>query len=166
MAGGVLAFLGYACSSLWPPCPTLFPQRQVREPQEISQSLALHRVGETRSLNHHLCVLCQRCPAVFGLRMQNLVPRGGSSPRPQMQGCVPQEASQQLRVGQGVTLRGCQCGRWLCCCQSWGRAKLAPFLKSSWERRKEMVRPCMRRDVCGGKNIPLAQKIAAESGLK
>lgn len=62
--------------------------------------------------------------------------------------------------------KGCLCGRWLYYCQSWGQAKLAPFPKSSGERGKEMVRPCMRRDFCSGKNIPLAQKIAAESGLK
>lgn len=60
MAGGVLAFLGYACSSLWPPCPTLFSLflwRKVRELQEILQSLALHRIGEAQTIT---CVCCAK----------------------------------------------------------------------------------------------------------
>jgi len=90
-------------------------------------------------------------------RWESRSPRAGLHPA----GAVPAA----LR-GAGAAQRGCWCGGRLCRCRSWGQAKLAPFPNPSWEWGREMVRPCVRGDVCRGENIPLAQKIAAESGLK
>lgn len=108
----------------------------------------------------------QRCPALPQLRLQVPVLHGGGSPIPFEQGCIPQDLFWQFCVGQGVALRGCRCGGMVVPPLELGLSQTGAVPQPSWEQGKEMVQPCMRGDVCKGENIPLAQKIAAESGLK
>lgn len=124
MAGGVPAPPGCAYSIPWSCCrPTALPP-----PGEAGWGTAedAPELGPLQDRGNKepspTLVPCQRCRDLPGLRLQSPVPHGGGSRGPHKQGCIPQEPSRQLCVGQG----GCAEGLLV-----WGMVVPPPELGSS-----------------------------------